>query len=232
MISSISVRNLDLSNNVFGGKMAIVIGRLLQQNQLLMNLNLASSKLTDDVWEAIGSGLTQNKTLLFLDISFCEMTLKSAETICKALESNDTCSVDMRQNPLPRVMIQDPRQYHKNKRDEGDTGTAFADAVNGSPKRRTRGTGNSPTKSNKNINNKGGSTGSHSEKSNGSEVASEESGTVEESESGTMMIPPAPAAAEAYKSDFSHLGGISADLSSIHPKPLDPEAAGSVTRLT
>ena len=111
------LRYLDLSYNMFGmtpgaGLSLGSLGSIIKVNRMLTVLVLSGNCMLQASWSSVAAGLFENESLMSLDVTYCELTLLSAESLCRALEVNQTVSIDMRYNNVPDTMLSDPRCYH------------------------------------------------------------------------------------------------------------------------
>ena len=111
-----TLRYLDLSYNLFGktpgsGLSLGSLGSIIKLNRMLTVLVLSGNEMLQASWCSVAVGLFENESLLRLDVTYCELTLASAEALCRALEVNQTVSIDMRYNDLPDILLCNPRQY-------------------------------------------------------------------------------------------------------------------------
>jgi hypothetical protein len=53
----------------------------------------------------------ENTTLLYLDLQHCDTSLSDAELLCAAFVGNITCSINLRNNPLPDHLQNNPRSF-------------------------------------------------------------------------------------------------------------------------
>jgi Ran GTPase-activating protein (RanGAP) involved in mRNA processing and transport len=104
--------HLRLGHNRFGGMKSSVIEQMLRCNGGLHSLSLCGNRCDDAVWAAIYRGLLHNKALLDLDLTECNITLPNALVLCRAFEGNDTCSLQLVNNPLPTAVADDPRGFY------------------------------------------------------------------------------------------------------------------------
>jgi Ran GTPase-activating protein (RanGAP) involved in mRNA processing and transport len=104
--------HLRLGHNRFGGVKSSVIEQMLRCNGGLHSLSLCGNRCDDAVWAAIYRGLLHNKVLLDLDLTECNITLPNALVLCRAFEGNDTCSLQLANNPLPAAVVEDPRGFY------------------------------------------------------------------------------------------------------------------------
>lgn len=106
------LRHLQLGHNRFGGLKSNVIEHALVNNGALRSLSLAGNRCADAVWTAVYRGLLHNRVLLQLDLAECNITISNALTLGRAFVRNDTCTLQLQNNPLPADMVTDPREYY------------------------------------------------------------------------------------------------------------------------
>lgn len=108
------LRYLDMSHNLFGGRLAMGLGEAIKVNKGLLQLRLSSNPMLIQVWNAIAFGLMHNNTLMRLDLTWCDLDMDAAAKINEALAVNEICDVITDLNPLPDVLRMTPRLYrHK-----------------------------------------------------------------------------------------------------------------------
>jgi Ran GTPase-activating protein (RanGAP) involved in mRNA processing and transport len=110
------LRYLDLSYNEFGltpgsGLSLGGLGSIIKMNCLLTTMILKGNNMLHAYWSSLAAGLFENETLLNLDVTYCELSQSNAESLCRALEVNQTVTIDMSYNDLPETMLEDPRKY-------------------------------------------------------------------------------------------------------------------------
>jgi len=110
---ALSLRHLDLSHNLIGGRLSTALGKVIKSNQGLQTLSLSSNTMHFDVWNSICYALMENATLMRLDLTWCDLSQEAAEKMHEALSVNNVCNVIFDLNALPSTLRQDPRKYSK-----------------------------------------------------------------------------------------------------------------------
>jgi len=109
----VCLRHLDLSNNLFGDRLSVKLGNVIETNKGLQSLNLSSNNMIYECWNAIAVGLATNDTLIRLDLQMCDLDIKTAERLYQVLSVNNMVNLVMDMNPIPFILRTNARSYRR-----------------------------------------------------------------------------------------------------------------------